>query len=200
MKSLDYLVEAVARIADEHGFTPCGLLDYLRDMDANPELYGSDLARERIEMALIGDTGIEVEEITSTVCLLATSVHREAVIEYARACQKEADALGMPVSSVIGTASPAEILAVVEGRKTKKKRTVQDAGTGPVLGYEVFPVLQWMGAAGWDLGDAVEVLAHFGQALPNHVVLDELEYGREAGLANIIPKSVQSRLTGLLEE
>lgn len=211
MKLLDEVVAIVARIADNEGFTPGGLLDYLRDIDRYPEVYGKDA--EKIEQRLFGGTGIGPEDVTKMVCSLASTYHLQHVRESIKRWQKEADEAKVPITFVLVGDAELGYEAVMRDRWGRGVVN-QNAGDpipnarrssariqGPVvLGQSVEALVRWMGAVGWDIHDAKEALAMYGgDDVQDADLLAWLKSGRDGLQTGNIPESVQEKLREALE-
>lgn len=205
--TLETVVETVARAADREGFTPHGLLDYLNDIDNHPEVYGVDLVRDRIIERILGGTGVEPEDITSTVCRMAQHWHRERMREMVRRWQKEADEKKVPVLYVLDGDGELGWRAVMRGMGTPeapavvesiKKAPSRSKGDPMLLGVPLANVVRWMGHDGWDLADTKQAVEYYGGEAEDSDMIAWLQEGRATPTA--IPEDVQGKLKESLED
>ncbi len=70
------VAEEVVKICERDRFTPFGLLSIILDIQDPLADYGGDLYRERVLVEMLRETRLDPEDITRSVCGLATCLMR----------------------------------------------------------------------------------------------------------------------------
>lgn len=174
--SLEKIVATVASVAARENMTPHALRKYFEDVDENPDLYGSDLDRERAEVELLGSE-VSSDFITKKVCAMAELWEKESMRDMVRRWQRDAAERGLPVLYILENDPElgweahlnrvaTESSAPAPGPVQRKSTTRTAAGPEVLFGVPTADIAAWMAARDRTAADVAKVMDYYGRNVP----------------------------------
>lgn len=175
--TLEQTVVMVVKIAEREGFTSGGLYDYLSDIAANQNEYGTDLEREQIEERIFDGFPLRTKDVSYCLVRMATHYHLQEMRLMIRQWEAEAKGKNLPVSAIVQ-----QVEQDLNWMRKVKLDVPDNGGSGKrisLFGHPITGVVRWMGKQGWEFEEAKRALERLNMECADSTIRAQLRAGEK---------------------